>query len=221
MPTLPLYDALAHPNAWHRVTAPGGYEWWRFEANDSAGLELRVEFFDGHPFSGAYRRAYARYRRRPTRVTPPGPRDFPAAGLVVMDKGRELYRAEIPYPAGAFSASADGSEINIGEQSMRRDRTGVIRLAMVSYVFMDLTFRPLQPGPPELQQIDSPQRSTTHFHVVNRCEYAVSGSLRGLEANVGRGLINFDGRGRHDHFYGTGPIDVAMAAVHCPASAAG
>src|SRR5688500_2921934 len=62
----------------HRVRSPGGYEWWHVEACDaSADLVVRIDLFDGDPFNPAYRRAYARYRRRPTRVAPPVPGDFP------------------------------------------------------------------------------------------------------------------------------------------------
>ena len=50
MPTLPLFAppnahqaAGASPDASHRVTAPGGYEWWHFDAPDAARFPLSDE----------------------------------------------------------------------------------------------------------------------------------------------------------------------------------
>src|SRR3954449_8606982 len=84
MPVLPLFDAPIEPDAWHRVTAPGGYEWWHFDAEDEAG-ETRggARIYDGHAVHPRYVRAYRRYLKRPTRRTPPMAVDFPCAELAV------------------------------------------------------------------------------------------------------------------------------------------
>src|SRR5207248_6338708 len=72
MPTLPLYDpAPTNPDDPHRVAAPGGYECWRFDAEDSAAnFRVVAKLWDGYAFDPAYLRRYALYRRFPTRVDP-------------------------------------------------------------------------------------------------------------------------------------------------------
>src|SRR5690349_6074304 len=101
MPTLPLYNPAAVPDAWHEVIAPGGYEWWHFEAEDSAGeLEVVADFYDGEPDSALYRRAYARFRRQPTRVTPPVPRDYPCVRFRVWEKVETVVECTGHFPPG-------------------------------------------------------------------------------------------------------------------------
>ena len=71
MPTIPLYDTSAPPDGYHRVAAPGGFEWWRVIAE---GSRVKVDFLEGNYFDSAYRSAYRRYLAAPTRVAPPVPR---------------------------------------------------------------------------------------------------------------------------------------------------
>src|SRR5688572_5757832 len=99
MPTLPLFELPkvepgVPPHVSHRVRAPGGYEWWHFDARDAGAGDVRVQIdlFAGDPFNRAYRRAYARYRRRPTRVTPPVPGDYPNLTATVFSKGEQICR---------------------------------------------------------------------------------------------------------------------------------
>ena len=68
MPVLPLFQTPAHPDAWHRVTAPGGYEWWYFDGEDHSGrFQFVATWFQGFPLHPDYLRRYHRYRRAPTR----------------------------------------------------------------------------------------------------------------------------------------------------------
>src|SRR4051812_26995968 len=107
MPTLPLYNTTAHPDGWHRVTAPGGYEQWHVEAEDaSSGIRLVVDLIEGDQLNREYLRAYRRYRRRPTRVAPPLPGDYPCVRVRVSDRGRPLWELDAPQPPGALRASA-------------------------------------------------------------------------------------------------------------------
>src|SRR5687767_726009 len=109
MPTVPLYDTPANPDAWHRVRAPGGYEWWHLDAVSPSGREtVTIDFFDGDPFNAAYQAAYARYRRRPTRVVPPVPRDYP--GVRVRVNAKILYDSA----SEPLNVSSDGVEIRMG-----------------------------------------------------------------------------------------------------------
>src|SRR5687767_6539330 len=67
MPTISLYTPPAHPDAWHQIRAPGGYEWWHFDAEDARhDRRLVAALFDGDAMDPRYVREYARYRRNPT-----------------------------------------------------------------------------------------------------------------------------------------------------------
>ena len=73
----------------------GGYEWWRFHAVDTThDRRIIMSFHDGDPFDSHYRRAYARYRRNPTRVEPPpaGERIDEGERAVITFDGAELVR---------------------------------------------------------------------------------------------------------------------------------
>ena len=194
MPTIPLYDTPSNPDAWHRVRAPGAYEWWRFEAAtlDHAARVI-IDWFDGNPFDADYRRAYARYRRRPTRVAPPVPRDYPAVRVRVLEHSRPVLSVEAPSPPGALAASADGLEIRIGARSMRSDG-GVLRLSLE---VGELTFRPLEPHPPDVRETVGDVRPAIHYRVVTSPSYEVAGTLMGRA---------FNGRGTYVHYFGTGPM---------------
>src|SRR5438046_9734967 len=66
MPTLPLLSPTSVPDAWHNVTAPGGYDWWYFDAEDVANdRQIVAILLDGFGVHPGYLRAYARYRRWP------------------------------------------------------------------------------------------------------------------------------------------------------------
>ncbi len=77
MPTIPMFTPTPVPDAWHAVTAPGGYEWWYFDAEDRPDLRVVAILFEGFVFHPGYLRAYARYRRRPTRGGPADGRRLP------------------------------------------------------------------------------------------------------------------------------------------------
>ena len=104
MPTLPLLTPTSSPDAWHNVTAPGGYEWWYFDAEDTANdRQIVAIFFDGFVFHPKYLRAYARYRRWPTWIAPPLPRWFRCAYFVVYECGKIVSQFMRQYPRGGFS----------------------------------------------------------------------------------------------------------------------
>ena len=67
MKVLSLFTPPADPDAWHHVAAPGGYEWWHFDAEDVSGqIQITAIFFDGFVFHPGYLRRYASFLRRPT-----------------------------------------------------------------------------------------------------------------------------------------------------------
>jgi hypothetical protein len=202
MPTLPLYDSTARPDQWHRVIAPGGYEWWCFEATNSTGdVRVRFDVFDGDPFNPAYRSAYARYRRRPTRMAPPVPRDYPAARLTILNKPASEQRIDAAPAAGAFEATA--SLIRVGPAAIAAG-PNASSCRVLWGGLLDLMFRPVDKQDVQTQTLESDDPATVHFRNIIGTSFEVVGTLRGVE---------FHGRGRHDHFFGTGPMSAKKMAA--------
>src|SRR4051812_36141272 len=86
MPTLPLFTRPQNPNDSHHLQAPGGFERWHFDAEDSSGnRRLVIDFFEGFPFHPAYLWRYQRYLRWPTRFVPLTPPEFPAVSFTLFE----------------------------------------------------------------------------------------------------------------------------------------
>src|SRR4051812_14710838 len=99
MPILPLYNPDAPPDAWHEVRAPGGYESWYFDAEDPSGDRLIVVIFSqGFTHAPMYLRRYARYRRHPTRITPPVPEEFPNLYVAYYEGGEQVHQSSTIFP---------------------------------------------------------------------------------------------------------------------------
>jgi hypothetical protein len=192
LPVIPLYDTPANPHAWHRVTAPGGYERWHLRAADERrGVRVEIDLFDGDPFNPDYVKAYERYRRRPTRVPPPLPRDFPRVRLGV--DALQL-RIDAPQPPGTFYASQDGSRVRLGPCSIHFEQSGVLR-ATIESPAGELLFRPRAPHAARVEQTSGRERGA-HYHVMGSPAYDVTGML---------GTLHIEGTGELDHRFGTGP----------------
>lgn len=217
MPVIPLYETPVHPHAWHRVTAPGGYESWSFVAEDTRGLRIEISLFDGDPFNPAYRAAYTRYRRRPTRVAPPVPRDFPALRASLGEGKALLWQAAPALPAGAFAASVSPSEIRVGPCVARlndgfdvgfddtvTDGAAVIgawRVRLESLA-ADLIFEPADAAPLAVVKLDSTDTAIQHFRISGPLRYAVRGTFKRPGAQKS---VAFEGEGNIVHLFGTGP----------------
>lgn len=233
MPTLALLTpadarpAGASPDAWHRVAAPGGYEWWHFDAEDASGdVQLVAAFHDGFAFHPGYLRAHARYLRRSTRVAPAVPSQYPCASFAVYEKGSPAARFLTQYSPGAFQGSDERPEARVGLNVLQADAAGVLRLSLAGptpdptpgsstpwagqALSAELWFRSLRAcSPPTERRFLSRELTGADHHWVLAnplCE--VEGTVRipaGGGAGGGRALA-FRGRGYHDHCYGTGPI---------------
>jgi hypothetical protein len=115
MPIIPLYTLPAHPNASHQVLAPGGYERWQITTEDeSQSLRISVEFWLGDWTDHSYRKAYDRYRRRPTRVSPPKPVDYPSVHLAISREGQPVVTRVTRYKAADVRASSERPDVTIG-----------------------------------------------------------------------------------------------------------
>ncbi len=132
MRTLPLYNpAPADSDGWHAVRAPGGYEWWYFDAEDPTGrIQIVAIFLEGFIFHPGYLRAHARFVRRPTRHRPPVAGDFPCGYFVVYEDGKILSQFMTQVPPEAFSASPDRPDVTLGANRLTRDTDGTLRLRL-------------------------------------------------------------------------------------------
>ena len=222
MPTLPLLNPDAAPDGWHDVRAPGGYEWWYFDAEDAAtDTQVVAIFLDGFVFHPAYLRRHFAYLRRPTRVPPAVAGDFPCAYFVVYRGGRVLHQFMTQYAPADFAATAGGPDVRIGPNRLTA-ADGSLHLTMSGSPWhltwqgpktsrdqtlsADLTFRPRLPHAPAERPFFSRELAGADHHWVLAnplCD--VAGTVR-CGGGAGGEAIDFTGRGYHDHNYGTGPI---------------
>ena len=229
MPTLPLYTPNAVADASHRVTAPGGYEWWHFDAEDlTTDTQLVATFHEGFVFHPGYLRAYAGYRRRPTRVPPPVPGDYVCANFVVYRGGRVAHQFLAQYPATDFHAARDRLDVRIGPNHCRVDDGGVIRLTLRGTPWVrtgggvktlreqvlsaELEFVPRFAHPPAERRLFSREASGADHHWVLAnplCD--VTGTVR-VDGAAEPLSLNLRGRGYHDHHYGSAPIGPGLRA---------
>lgn len=110
MPTIPLYDTSAPPDGYHRVTAPGGHEWWRVVAERS---KVIIDFVEGNYCDPAYWSAYRRFLAAPTRVAPPTPREFPLLTVGLLGQVFASIKAK-----ASFRHVDEPAEIGVGESSI-------------------------------------------------------------------------------------------------------
>ena len=207
-------------DAWHQVTAPGGYEWWYFDAEDAA-TDLRVVaiLFQGFVFHPGYLRAYDRYLRKPTKVVPPTAADYPCAYLVVYRGNAIVAQFMQQYPPAAFAAAADRVDVTVGPNRLTKDGDGTLHLSLSGTPWVltgrgpqtlagqtlsaELAFRPRLPHQPMQRTFfDRSWSGADHHWVLADPLCDVAGTVR----LTGQPDAAIAGRGYHDHNYGTGPI---------------
>lgn len=201
MNTIPLFSTLSVASGSHRVTAPGGYEWWHFDAEDLATQTLiTADLFDGHPFHPQYLRRYARYRRRPTVHAPPVPSEYPCVSLAVYRKAVVCGRFAMQYPPGSLASSA--ADISLGTNRLIRVDGGWRLVVSGMGVESDLVFRSrFEGGAEELTFRSGERAELEHRWALPEPLCDVEGTL-----SISGERATFSGRGYHDHRYGTGPI---------------
>lgn len=213
MPTLPLYTPNDVADASHRVIAPGGYEWWHFDAESSTGA-LRVAATLGGGFGSdpEYFSRYLKYRRQPTRHPPPLPADFPRVRFALFEAGHVLARFESPKSPQEYGASAVQPQVRVGSTELTEEADGLLRLrvnggrAGSAYpLTAELEFRPLvRHRPHEVTLVGPPPTWSRHDWVVARPVCEVSGTFW-LTVGLSPRDVEFRGRGYHDHGFGTEP----------------
>ncbi len=210
MPTLPLVTnpAPADVDAPRGVIAPGGYEWWYFEAHDPvADVRVTALLFDGNPFHPGYLRRYAWYRRFPTRVSPPLPSEFPGVFVRVYEKGFVVWRAVRHHAPGACRVTERG--ITVGDDGFTRSADGSMRLTIRGAV--DLTFGPKGSPAPTTATAPGLYTMAEGFSVRQPHGWIVSNPLCSAsgEVTVRDRPARFDGLGYQDHNFGAEPVHLA------------
>lgn len=229
MPTLPLYTPNAVADASHAVRAPGGYEWWYFDAEDAAtDTQIVAIYLHGFVFHPGYLRAHARYVRRPTRTPPPLPDDFVCMYLCVYRGGKILTQIMTQLPRAAYVASMDRVDVRIGDSTLTQSTAGLNlhvegtpweltwqgpKTLVNRALTADLTFAPSLPhAPQERQFLSRAMTGADHHWVIAAPRCDVSGSVR-LADTSGTAVetIAFTGVGYHDHNYGTAPLGPGLS----------
>ncbi len=223
MSTVSLFHEPSLPDAWHQVTAPGGYEWWYFDAEDTGGeLRMVAIFFQGFVFHPGYLREFAKYHRRPTRNAPPLPCDYPCVYFVLYRGSEIVAQFMSQFPADQFAASTDRADVSIGANQLRSSEDGSLEIQLAGTPWIltgqgpkllkdqnlsaNFHFTPRFKHPPIQRTFFSRQWSgADHQWIIANPLCSVTGQV---ELRTGNRLKSFalNGRGYHDHNFGTGPI---------------
>lgn len=208
MATLNLFDSLPPSRAdeWHRIRAPGGYEWWEFEAHDPAqGIRVLLSFHDGFAFHPEYARRYDAYRRRPTLHHPPVPCQYPCVQCSVYENEVPLAKSTMHFPTGAFQADPAANALAVGAHRLKIGAVEtIVQIDSADPAMsVELVFRDRSPSQPLEQALPCRQTAQAeHRWVLAQPLCEVEGGIR-----LGGRNIRFHGPGYHDHYYGAAPVD--------------
>src|SRR4051812_29397288 len=217
MPTIPLYSPAAHPDAWHCVQSPGGYEWWHFEARDVANDRwLAATLYWGCVRDPRYVRRFRRYMTSPTRHAPPLPGDFIRAEFAIYEAGRIRDAFVSTPPSSEFSASSEGLDLQVGPNRLQRREDGTLLLSVSGPGVIDgetlsaeLAFRPRTLSVPrEDAFLPGSLARAKHRWIVRSSLADVEGEAKFSTSKSEK--ISFRGVGDHDQHFGTGPFDVGL-----------
>ncbi|HVF86574.1 MAG TPA: hypothetical protein VM866_03250 [Pyrinomonadaceae bacterium] len=113
------YCSSISDDVWHPAEgAPGGYEWWYFDAISDDGRDaLVIIFLADFVFSPRFNRAVAEHRLGRGRA--PRPAEFPAVSVCLYHDGRLQFRANNENTAADFSAGRDQPFCRIGRSNFR------------------------------------------------------------------------------------------------------
>ncbi len=218
-----MFDPTAAADAHHAVTAPGGYEWWYFDAEDVANeLRVVVIFFEGFVFHPGYLRRFAAFVRDPTRTPPPRPGEYPCSYFVLYHKDQIV--AQVMQRHADISASTTGPRVRLGQNSLtplpdgslELDLTGVPwhltgrgpQLSVGQTLSMKLRFTPtLKTEPLRRRFFARSWSAADHFWVLANPLCDVVGTV----TVTGRAPVSLQARGYHDHNFGTGPIGPGLS----------
>ena len=211
MPTLPLMTpASTNPDAYRRMTAPGGYEAWRFSAtSDDGTMHLVAALHAGWALDRRYLRRYWAYRHWPTRFAPPVPQDYPAVTFALYQGGRRPVVVTMPAKKEEFSADDTGAAIRVNATHAQRGAQDVFNLHVRAAtddgrtLTARFTFRP-QVRADAQALLTGSAAAGEHGWVIADPLCDVNGEITIFdEAGGPPRATSFAGAGCHDHVYGT------------------
>jgi carotenoid 1,2-hydratase len=226
MNVIELLDRDAAPDAWHDVRNPGGYEWWYFDAHDTATdtqiVAILMQGFIFHP--GYLRKAYA-YLKAPNKTLPAVANDYPCAYLVVYEKGKLTQQFITQYRPADFAAASDEVDVAMGPNRLTQQNgnyeltlrgtpwklTGRGPQTLVDQsLAARLSFTPSFNVEPEQRTFLSREMTNAeHRWVIASPACRVHGTIT-LDGPAAKEW-KIDGVGYHDHNYGTGPIGPGLS----------
>lgn len=236
MNVVPLYGPVvpAACDAKRPLTAPGGYQCWSFEAQDHTGAwHLSASFCEGFPLHPQYLRRYRAYLRRPTKVPPPQPNEYPCVIFTLYHLGRTAAQCLARFRPEDSRAAIDRLDVRMGANHFSRHGDGSIHLALRGIPW-GLTL--LGPRPVDAQQVTANLVFRPTFahgcldHTLASREAGgesagfehhwmpadalchVQGTIRfyGHGGIIESQAIPFTGLGSHERSWGTGPLTGAF-----------
>jgi carotenoid 1,2-hydratase len=221
-----LHSPAQHPDAWHNVIAPGGYEWWYFDAEDAnSDTQIVAILLDGFVFHPGYLRRHARYLRNPNRNAPAQPRDFPCAYFMIYENGKPAAQFMTQYAPGSLIASADRPDVTLGPNSLRSSTDGY-QLSLSgapwqltargpvthhdSTLSVDWSLSPISSHAPAERHFLSHAMTGAEHHWVlaaPHCRFSADISLTGPKPRSWK----LTGHAYHDHNYGLAPLGPGLA----------
>lgn len=208
---------------WHQMSDPGSYEWWYFDAEDSAsGISCVVIWFSGFPFSPCYTDRYERWKLNGKSDPPPHPSDYCAFSFQLYQHDRELVNFIKEGEKDLFISNASSIGVSFENNSFRYDAaTNEYRLDI------DFAFPLRQKQVRASLSFSSCQRINHHHLQTARPAPAQHQWLLSVPKATVTGVIeigqpgaekkrrfSIDGKGYHDHNLGTIPMQESIARWH-------
>jgi carotenoid 1,2-hydratase len=201
------------PDRFFDFKTPGSQEWWYFDAiSDDGEYALVIVWYAGLPFDPDYGLAALRHRRYPRRYPAPNPLDHSAIGLSLYRRGKTVAYALNRYPAHRFAFEASPFAVQLARSRFERSAS-TYRLHVETpavdgrrNIVADLSFTPAartESLERELGGVGGP-----HRWILAAADCRVEGSVA-LEGSGGF-VVDFRGRGYHDHNAGSEELSVAL-----------
>lgn len=200
-----------HKDSATSSNAPGGYEWWYFDAIDeSSGYALVVIFYRGNPFSNRYIRKLEDENNQEAG----NPKNFPAISISLYKQGEPIYYSFTEYPAQEAEFSLDKPNLKVGNNTLDTDftDTGIIYTLKLNEdlpsgdrIRAELNYRGYGKISEDFQENDNHGTEGHNWNLVLP-KANVEGSINVYREKDLEHTLPFSGRGYHDHNTGKEPM---------------
>ena len=213
----------------HRLTGPGAYEWWYFQALSEAGDGIMITLFEGLPFHPRYLTQINRFTHRLGSVFSARPwpslkaSRYPAAYVAVYEKGKRVAQFLNLYPPDSTTANA--SDIRVGPNRITLRQDGSFGIVVKGYPYTttrgrprprtdqmltaNLTFTPTFHSVQHVRPFRAPDRTGAGHHWVLTAPHGrMTGDVHVMDSDSGDMIHeqSVDTLGYHDHVYGDGGL---------------